>query len=30
MLMDAARLRRKESLLGRSSDEVSSLHRLPK
>jgi trehalose 6-phosphate synthase len=29
MLMDAARLRRKESLLGRSSDEVSSLHRLP-
>jgi trehalose 6-phosphate synthase len=30
MLMDAARLRRKESLLGRSSDEVSSLRRLPK
>ena len=30
MLMDAARLRRKESLLGRNSDEVSSLRRLPK
>jgi trehalose 6-phosphate synthase len=30
MLMDAARLRRKETLLGRSSDDISSLRRLPK
>ena len=30
MLMDAARLSRKETLLGRSSDDISSLRRLPK